>query len=137
MPSVLETFSAVYKPKRLEAVLNPSDVLFAKMIDDSLELGRAMMNFEFVDVTPTDMVATLLPAATASGARKSAKPQRASQIMAIAQAPVWHDDPKIILGVGLDLEKKLQNVDIVSCGHIAALTDAEITGLQTHVIKFA
>ena len=55
---------------------------------------------------------------------------------AIAQAPVRQDDLKMISGVGPGLEKKLQDAGIVSYAQIAALTDAEITELETNVIKF-
>ncbi|MDA8631994.1 hypothetical protein N9L29_04815 [Litoricolaceae bacterium] len=132
-----DTSLAVYTLKQAEAVLNQSNAMFAKMIDDSLEFNRAMLNLEFVDLTSTDTLATLFPSATASGAKKkSAKPQRAPQAKAIAQAPVRQDDLKMISGVGPGLEKKLQDAGIVSYAQIAALTDAEITELETNVIKF-
>ena len=65
-----DTSLAVYTLKQAEAVLNQSNAMFAKMIDDSLEFNRAMLNLEFVDLTPTDALATLFPSATASGAKK-------------------------------------------------------------------
>ena len=133
-----DTSLAVYTLKQAEAVLTQSNAMFAKMIDDSLEFHRAMLNLEFVDLTPTDTLATLFPSATASNAKKkSAKPQRAPQAKAIAQAPVREDDLKMISGVGPGLEKKLQDAGIASYAQIAALTDAEITELETNVIKFA
>ncbi|MFZ8884601.1 MAG: hypothetical protein ACO2YZ_05695 [Litorivicinaceae bacterium] len=134
-----DTSLAVYTLKQAEAVLNQSNAMFAKMIDDSLEFNRAMLNLEFVDLTPTDTLAPLFPSATATGngaKKKSAKPQRAPQAKAIAQAPVRQDDLKMISGVGPGLEKKLQDAGIVSYAQIAALTDAEITELETNVIKF-
>jgi len=133
-----DTSLAVYTLKQVETVLNQSNAMFAKMIDDSLEFNRAMLNLEFVDMTPTDTLAALFPLATASGAKKkSAKPQRTPQAKAIAQAPVRQDDLKMISGVGPGLEKKLQDVGIVSYAQIAALTDVEITELETNVIKFS
>ena len=132
-----DTSLAVYTLKQVETVLNQSNAMFAKMIDDSLEFNRAMLNLEFVDMTSTDTFATLFPLATASGEKKkSAKPQRTPQAKAIAQAPVRQDDLKMISGVGPGLEKKLQDAGIVSYAQIAALTDAEITELETNVIKF-
>ena len=56
-----DTSLAVYTLKQAEAVLNQSNAMFAKMIDDSLEFNRAMLNLEFVDMTPTDTLATLFP----------------------------------------------------------------------------
>ena len=55
-----DTSLVVYTLKQAEAVLNQSNAMFARMIDDSLEFNRAMMNLEFVDLTPTDTLATLL-----------------------------------------------------------------------------
>jgi len=132
-----DTSLAVYTLKQAEAVLNQTNAMFAKMIDDTIEFNRALMNSEFVNVSTTDTLAILFPSATASGAKnKSAKP-RASQAKAIAQAPVRQDDLKMISGVGPGLERKLQDAGIVSYAQIASLTDAEITELETTVIKFA
>ena len=133
-----DTSLAGYALKQAEVVFSQSNEMFVKMIDDSLEFNRAMMNFEFFDMVPTDTLATLFPSVTASGAKKkSARPQRVSQANAIAQAPVRQDDLKMISGVGPGLEKRLQDVGLVSYAQIAALTDAEITELETNVLKFA
>jgi predicted flap endonuclease-1-like 5' DNA nuclease len=132
-----DTSFANYTLKQTEAVLNQSNAMFAKMIDDSIEFNRAMMNFEFVDMISIDTLAILFPSTTASGTKKkSVKPQRSPQTKAIAQAPVRQDDLKMILGVGPGLEKKLQDAGIVSYAQIAMLTDAKITELETNVIKF-
>lgn len=99
--------SALYTLKQIGAFLDQSNATFVKMIDDSLELNRTMMNFEFVDVTLTDTLAILFSAATASGAKKKpAKPRLSSQAKVIAQAPVPQDNLKMISGVGPGLEKK-------------------------------
>ena len=133
-----DTSLAIYTLKQAEDVLNQSNAMFAKMIDDSIELNRAMMNFKFVDMISTDTLAILFPSTTASGTKKkSVKPQLAPQTKAIGQEPVRQDDLKMILGVGPGLEKKLQDAGIVSYAQIAMLTDAEITELETSVIKFA
>jgi large subunit ribosomal protein L21 len=86
-------------------------------------------NYEFVFL--------FLPVAKGGGKKKSTKTKRASEIKAIAQAPVRQDDLKQISGVGPGLEKKLQDAGITSYAQIAALTDAEIQDLEANVVKFA
>ena len=66
-----DTSLAVYALKQAEVVFSQSNEMFVKMIDDSLEFNRAMMNFEFFDMVPTDTLATLFPSVTASGAKKN------------------------------------------------------------------
>lgn len=134
----IDTSLASYTLEQAEAAFNQSNAMFAKIIDDSLQFNRAMLNLDFFDMTSTEMLTMLFPSTTASGAKtKSAKPQGTSQVNAIAQAPICQDDLRMISGVGPGLEKKLQDAGIFSYAQIAALTDAEIAELETHVIKFA
>jgi large subunit ribosomal protein L21 len=108
------------------------------MIDDSLALNRAMMDFSLVEMTSTEAIELLFPSVASGGAKKkSTKTKGASEIKAIAQAPVRQDDLKQISGVGPGLEKKLQDAGITSYAQIAALTDAEIQDLEANVVKFA
>jgi predicted flap endonuclease-1-like 5' DNA nuclease len=133
-----DTSLTMYTLKQAEAVIAQSNAMFSKMIDDSLALNRAMMDFSLVEMTPTEAIELMFPSITSGVAKKkSTKTKRASEIKAIAQAPVRQDDLKQISGVGPGLEKKLQDAGITSYAQIAALTDAEIRDLEANVVKFA
>jgi predicted flap endonuclease-1-like 5' DNA nuclease len=128
----------MYTLKQAEAVIAQSNAMFSKMIDDSLALNRAMIDFNLVEMTPTEAIELMFPSdASGVAKKKSTKEKRASEIKAIAQAPVRQDDLKQISGVGPGLEKKLQDAGITSYAQIAALTDAEIRDLEANVVKFA
>jgi predicted flap endonuclease-1-like 5' DNA nuclease len=134
----VDTSLTMYTLKQAEAVIAQSNAMFSKMIDDSLALNRAMMDFSFVEMTPAETIELMFPSVASGDAKKkSAKPKRASETKAIAQAPVRQDDLKQISGVGPGLEKKLQDAGITSYAQIAALTDAEIQDLEANVVKFA
>ena len=133
-----DTSLTMYTLKQAEAVIAQSNAMFSKMIDDSLALNRAMIDFSLVEMTPTEAIELMFPSVTSGVAKKkSTKSKRASEIKAIAQAPVRQDDLKQISGVGPGLEKKLQDAGITSYAQIAALTDAEIQDLEANVVKFA
>jgi predicted flap endonuclease-1-like 5' DNA nuclease len=128
----------MYTLKQAEAVIAQSNVIFSKMIDDSLAFNRAMMDFSFIEMTPVDTIEMIFPfVASGEAEKKSSKPKRASETKAIAQIPARQDDLKLISGVGPGLEKKLQDAGITSFAQIVALTDAEITDLEANVVKFA
>ena len=111
--------------------------LFSEYVFTRFELWRSRKIFaklsQYVIISDT-----FIQSPSVHGAKKkSARPQRVSQAKAIAQPPVRLDDLKMISGVGPGLEKKLQDIGFVSYSQIAALTEAEITELEAHVIKFA
>ena len=134
----VDTSLTMYTLKQAEAVIAQSNAMFSKMIDDSLALNRAMMDFSFVELTPAETIELMFPSVASGDAKKkSAKSERASETKAIAQAPIRQDDLKQISGVGPGLEKKLQDAGITSYAQIAALTDAEIQDLEANVVKFA
>jgi predicted flap endonuclease-1-like 5' DNA nuclease len=134
----VDTSLTMYTLKQAEAVIAQSNAMFSKMIDDSLALNRAMMDFSFVEMTPAETIELMFPSVASGDAKKkSAKSERASETKAIAQAPIRQDDLKQISGVGPGLEKKLQDAGITSYAQIAALTDAEIQDLEANVVKFA
>jgi predicted flap endonuclease-1-like 5' DNA nuclease len=134
----VDTSLTMYTLKQAEAVIAQSNAMFSKMIDDSLALNRAMMDFSFIEMTPAETIELMFPSVASGDAKKkSAKSKRASETKAIAQAPVRQDDLKQISGVGPGLEKKLQDAGITSYAQIAALTDAEIQDLEANVVKFA
>ena len=109
----VDTSLTMYTLKQAEAVIAQSNAMFSKMIDDSLALNRAMMDFSFIEMTPAETIELMFPSvATGDAKKKSAKSKRASETKAIAQAPVRQDDLKQISGVGPGLEKKLQDAGI-------------------------
>jgi len=133
----IDTSLTMYALKQAEAVISQSNAIFDQMIDDSLALTQAMMNFDFVEMTPAEAIELMFPSVAAGSAKKkSAQPKRASKTKAIAQTPTSHDDLKLISGVGPGLEKKLRDAGITSYSQIAALTPAEIAELEANVVKF-
>ena len=134
----VDTSLAMYSIKQAETVIAQSDALLNKMIDDSLALNRAMMDFSFLELAPTKTIELMLSThTTALEKEQTAEPKRASEIKAIAQVPVRQDDLKMISGVGPGLEKKLLDAGITSYAQIAALTEDDIAELEAHVVKFA
>lgn len=134
----VDTSLAMYTIKQAETVIAQSDAILNKMIDDSLALNRAMMDFSFLELAPTKTIELMLSAHTTTVEKEqTAEPKRASEIKAIAQVPVRQDDLKMISGVGPGLERKLLDFGITSYAQIAALTDDDIADLEAHVVKFA
>ena len=133
----IDTSLTMYALKRAEAVISQSNAIFDQMIDDSLALNRAMMNFDFIEMTSAEVMELMFPfVAAGSAKKKSAQPKRASETKAIAQTPISQDDLQLIVGVGPGLEKKLRDAGITSYSQIAALTPAEIAKLEANVVKF-
>ena len=127
----------MYALKQAEAVISQSNAIFDQMIDDSLALNRAIMNFDFIEMTSAEVIELMFPFVAAGGAKKkSAQPKRASETKAIAQTPISYDDLQLIAGVGPGLEQKLRDAGITSYSQIAALTPAEIAELEANVVKF-
>lgn len=134
----IDTSLTMYTLKQAEAVIAQSSVVFSKMIDDSVALNRALMDFSFVEMTPAKAIDLMFPFVGAIDTKyKSAEPKRASEIKAIAEVPARQDDLKLISGVGPGLERKLKDAGISSFAQIVALTDAEIADLEANVVKFA
>ena len=134
----VDTSLAMYTIQQAETVIAQSDAILNKMIDDSLALNRAMMDFSFIELAPTKTIELMLSTHTTTVEKeKTAEPKRASEIKAIAQVPVRQDDLKMISGVGPGLEKKLLDAGITSYAQIAALTEDDIAELEAHVVKFA
>ena len=133
----IDTSLTIYALKQAEAVISQSNAIFDQMIDDSLALNRAMMNFDFIEMTSAEAIELMFPLVAAGSAKqKSAQPKRASDTKVIAQMPISHDDLKLISGIGPGLEKKLRDAGITSYLQIAALTPAEIAELEATVVKF-
>ena len=134
----IDTSLTMYALEQAEAVFSQSNAIFDQMIDDSLALSRAMMNFYLVEMSPADSIELMFPSVTAGSVKKkSAQPRRTLETKAITQTPISHDDLKLISGVGPRLEKKLRDAGITSYSQIAALTPAEIADLEKNVVRFA
>ena len=133
----IDTSLTMYALKQAEAVISQSNAIFDQMIDDSLALNRAIMNFDFIEMTSAEVIELMFPFVTAGSAKKkSVQPKRASDTKVIARTPISHDDLKLISGIGPGLEKKLRDAGITSYSQIAALTPAEIAELEANVVKF-
>ena len=134
----VDTSLAMYTIQQAETVIAQSDAILNKMVDDSLALNRAMMDFSFIELAPTKTIELMLSTHTTTVEKeKTAEPKRASEIKAIAQVPVRQDDLKMISGVGPGLERKLLDYGITSYAQIAALNEDDIAELEAHVVKFA
>lgn len=146
-----DTSLAEYSLKQAALVLNQSKQLFDQMVDESVRVNRALMDFEMGVMDVDAAMALMFPdAAVEPAKKKSAKPSIAdkapvaqkasasrSKVKPIATPPVRSDDLKLISGVGPGLEKKLQDAGVKTFAQIAALTDAEIAELEAQVVKFA
>ena len=133
----IDTSLTMYVLKQAEVMVSQSNAMFDQMVDDSFALNRAMVNLDFVETSAAETFEFLFPyVAKGSVKKKSAQPERASEITAIAQTPTSHDNLKLISGIGPGLEKKLRDAGITSYSQIATLTPAEITDLEAHVVKF-
>ena len=134
----IDTSLTMYTLKQAEAIIAQSNIIFGKMIDDSVALNRALMDFSFVEIKPAEAIDLMFPSVgTVDTKYKSAEPERASESKAIARVPARQDDLKLISGVGPGLERKLKDAGISSFEQIVALTDAEIQDLEANVVKFA
>ena len=134
----IDTSLTMYTLKQAEAVIAQSSIIFSKIIDDSVVLNRALMDFSFVEMTPAEAIDLMFPSVGKVDTKsKSAESKNASQIKPIAQVPARQDDLKLISGVGPGLERKLKDAGITSFAQIVALTDAEIQDLEANVVKFA
>ena len=134
----IDTSLTMYTLKQAEAVIAQSSVVFSKMIDDSVALNRALMDFSFIEMTPAEAIDLMFPSVGKVDTKSElAEPKSASQIKPIAQVPASQDNLKLISGVGPGLERKLKDAGITSFAQIVALTDAEIQDLEANVVKFA
>lgn len=132
---------ALYTFKQAELMLAQSNHLFNSMVDESVALNRAILDFDMSVMEVDQAMALMFPdSVSGTGKKKSAgsvRVSRAASTKAIATPPVRQDDLKLISGVGPGLEKKLQDAGITSYAQIAALTAKEIADLEANVVKFA
>jgi predicted DNA-binding helix-hairpin-helix protein len=66
----VDTSLTMYTLKQAEAVIAQSNAMFSKMIDDSLALNRAMMDFSFVEMTPAETIELMFPSVVSGNAKK-------------------------------------------------------------------
>ena len=131
------TSVTMYALKHAETVVSQSNAIFDQMVDDSLALNRAMINLDFVEMTPAATFQLLFPYVEKGRVKKkSVQAEVASKADSIAQTPTSHDNLRLISGIGPALEQKLCDAGITSYSQIAALTPAEITDLEANIVKF-
>lgn len=67
----VDTSLTMYTLKQAEAVIAQSNAMFSKMIDDSLALNRAMMDFSFIEMTPAETIELMFPSVASGDAKKN------------------------------------------------------------------
>lgn len=133
----IDTSLTLYTLKQIDSVLVQSNALFTKMVDETIALNEAILNFEPLELTSTANLDWMFPTIkTAAQNRETKEPEQAQTLTAIAQIPAPKDDLKLVTGIGPGLEKKLQDVGITSFEQIANLSDLQIADLETNVVKF-
>lgn len=133
----IDTSLILYTLKQMDSVLAQSNALFVKMVDDTIAINQAILNFEPLELPSNVNLDWMIPI-NKSGAQKreTKEPEQVQSANAIAQIPAPKDDLKLITGVGPGLEKKLHDVGITLFEQIANLTDLQIADLETNVVKF-
>ena len=66
----IDTSLTMYALKQAEAVISQSNAIFDQMIDDSLALNQAMINFDFVEMTSAEAIELMFPSVAAGSAKK-------------------------------------------------------------------
>ena len=133
----IDTSLTLYTLKQIDSVLVQSNALFIKMVDETIALNEAILNFEPLELTSNVNLDWMFPTIkTAAQNRETKKPEQVQSVIAIAQIPAPKDDLKLVTGIGPGLEKKLQDVGITSFEQIANLSDLQIADLETNVVKF-
>ena len=67
----IDTSLTMYALKQAEAVISQSNAIFDQMIDDSLALNQAMINFDFVEMTSAEAIELMFPSVAAGSAKKN------------------------------------------------------------------
>ncbi len=134
----VDTSLTMYALTQAEAVISQSNAIFDQMIDDTLEFNRAMVNLDFVEMTPAEFIGLMFPYSASGGMKKkSAQSKTASKTKATTRTPTSNDDLQLISGIGPRLEKKLHDAGITSYWQIATLTPAEIADLEANIVRFS
>ena len=127
----------LYTLKQIDSVLVQSNALFIKMVDETIALNGAILNFEPLELTSDVSLDWMFPTIkTNAKDRETKKPEQVQSVIAIAQITAPKDDLKLVTGIGPGLEKKLLDVGITSFEQIANLSDLQIADLETNVVKF-
>ena len=133
----IDTSLTLYTLKQIDSVLVQSNALFIKMVDETIALNEAILNFEPLELASNVSLDWMFPTIkTAAQNREIKKPEQVQSVTAIAHIPVPKDDLKLVTGIGPGLEKKLLDVGITSFEQIANLSDLQIADLETNVVKF-
>ena len=127
----------LYTLKQIDSVLVQSNALFIKMVDETIALNEAILNFEPLELTSDVNLDWMFPTIKKSTQdRETKKPEQVQSVIAIAQINAPKDDLKLVTGIGPGLEKKLLDVGITSFEQIANLSDLQIADLETNIVKF-
>lgn len=127
----------LYMLRQMDLVLAQSNALFVKMVDDTVALNQAILNFEPLELqSNVNLDSMFQTVKTATQERETKKPEQVQYVSAIAQMSTSKDDLKLITGIGPGLEKKLQDVGVTLFEQIANLSDLQIADLETNVVKF-
>ena len=133
----IDTSLTLYTLKQIDSVLVQSNALFTKMVDETIALNEAILNFEPLELTSNLNLDWMFPSIkTAAKNGETKKRDQGQSVTAIAHIPVPKDDLKLVTGIGPGLEKKLQDVGITSFEQIANLSDLQIADLEANVVKF-
>ena len=133
----IDTSLTLYTLKQIDSVLVQSNALFIKMVDETIALNEAILNFEPLELTSNLNLDWMFPSIkTAAKNGETKKRDQGQSVTAIAHIPVPKDDLKLVTGIGPGLEKKLLDVGITSFEQIANLSDLQIADLETNVVKF-
>ena len=132
-----DTSLTLYTLKQIDSVLVQSNALFINMVDETIALNEAILNFEPLELTANINLDWMFPSIkTAAKNGETKKRNQVQSVAAIAHIPAPKDDLKLVTGIGPGLEKKLQDVGITSFEQIANLSDLQIADLETNVVKF-
>ena len=133
----IDTSLTLYTLKQIDSVLVQSNALFINMVDETIALNEAILNFEPLELTANINLDWMFPSIkTAAKNGETKKRNQVQSVAAIAHIPAPKDDLKLVTGIGPGLEKKLQDVGITSFEQIANLSDLQIADLEANVVKF-
>ena len=133
----IDTSLTLYMLRQMDLALAQSNALFIKMVNDTVALNQAILNFEPLELTSNINLDSMFPTMeTSAQEREPKKSEQVQSVSVIAQIPTPKDDLKLIKGIGPGLERKLQDVGIILFEQIADLSDLQIADLETNVVKF-
>ena len=66
----IDTSLTMYALKQAEAVFSQYNAMFDQMVDDSLALNRAIMNFDFVEMTSAEAIELMFLSVAADNTKK-------------------------------------------------------------------